>query len=141
MSVFLLTRNGGNDVIRRVAERTLPAAAPDRQRGDGPGLPCRGYAHSTAGRYQGHSNRAQPYPGDEATREAVRLFHREAQTIARLNHPHILPLFDFDEASSDGSTPTHMVMPVCLEGPLAALLRQLHHPGALMPHGVVHPAR
>src|SRR5260370_37873512 len=84
---------------------------------------------------------AQPYPGDEATREAVRLFHREAQTIARLNHPHILPLFDFDEASSDGSTPTHMVMPVCLEGPLAALLRQLHHPGALMPHGVVHPAR
>jgi eukaryotic-like serine/threonine-protein kinase len=39
-----------------------------------------------------------PYPDDEATRDAVRLFHREAQTIAKLNHPHILPLFDFDSA-------------------------------------------
>src|SRR5579863_10635352 len=56
---------------------------------------------------------------DEATNDAVRLFQREAQTIANLNHPHILPLFDFDEASSDGSTPTYMVMPFCPEGSLA----------------------
>ena len=65
-----------------------------------------------------------PYPDDESTRDAVRLFHREAQTIARLNHPHILPLFDFDEASSDGSTPTYMVMPYCPEGSLGEWLRQ-----------------
>jgi serine/threonine protein kinase len=57
-----------------------------------------------------------PYHGDEATNDAARLFQREAQTIAKLNHPHILPLFDFDEASSDGSTPTYMVMPFCPEG-------------------------
>jgi eukaryotic-like serine/threonine-protein kinase len=80
---------------------------------------------------------AQPYPGDETTREAVRLFHREAQTIARLNHPHILPLFDFDEASSDGSTPTYMVMPFCPEGSLAEWLRQRKDQGALAPQDVV----
>ncbi len=65
-----------------------------------------------------------PYPDEESTRDAVRLFHREAQTIARLNHPHILPLFDFDEASSDGSTPTYMVMPYCPEGSFGEWLRQ-----------------
>src|SRR5260221_12553753 len=59
---------------------------------------------------------AQPYPGDEATREAVRLFHREAQTIARLNHPHILPRFDFDEASPDRTTPHHTGMPCGARG-------------------------
>src|SRR5215469_3624617 len=79
----------------------------------------------------------QPYPDDEATRDAVRLFHREAQMIARLNHPHILPLFDFDEASSDGSTPTYMVMPFCPEGSLAEWLRQRKDQGALASQDVV----
>src|SRR5260370_21556811 len=86
---------------------------------------------------------AQPYSGDEATREAVRLFHREAQTIARLNHPHILPLFDFDEASSDGTTPTYMAMPVCPQGSLAEWLRQRTAQGAPGPPCVgqlLHPA-
>ena len=82
---------------------------------------------------------AQPYPDDDATRDAVRLFHREAQTIARLNHPHILPLFDFDEASSDGSSPTYMVMPFCPEGSLAEWLRQRKDQGLgpLAPQTVV----
>src|SRR5260370_20596179 len=79
---------------------------------------------------------AQLYPGDEATREAVRLLHRQAQTIARLNPPHILPLFDFDEASSDGSTPTYMVMPFCPEGSLTEWLRQRKHQGAPAPQDV-----
>jgi len=60
-----------------------------------------------------------PYPDNEASRNAVRLFRREAQAIAKLNHPHILPLFDFDEANADGSTPTYMVMPFCPEGSFA----------------------
>lgn len=77
-----------------------------------------------------------PYPDDEATRDAVRLFYREAQTIARLNHPHILPLFDFDEASSDGSTPTYMVMPYCPEGSFAQWLRQRKDRGLLAPQDV-----
>ncbi len=78
-----------------------------------------------------------PYAGDEATKNAVRLFHREAQTIAKLNHPHILPLFDFEEASSDGSTPTYMVMPFCPEGSFAEWLRQHKDRGLLAPQDVV----
>ena len=78
-----------------------------------------------------------PYAGDEATKNAVRLFHREAQTIAKLNHPHILPLFDFEEASSDGSTPTYMVMPFCPEGSFAEWLRQHKDQGLLAPQDVV----
>ena len=77
------------------------------------------------------------YPDDEITRDAVRLFHREAQTIAKLNHPHILPLFDFDEASSDGSAPTYMVMPFCPEGSFAEWLRQRKGRGLLAPQDVV----
>jgi eukaryotic-like serine/threonine-protein kinase len=78
-----------------------------------------------------------PYPGDEAAQDAVRLFHREAQTIARLNHPHILPLFDFDEASQDGSTPTYMVMPYCPEGSFDGWLQQRRERGLLAPRDVV----
>jgi serine/threonine protein kinase len=54
----------------------------------------------------------------------VRLFHREAQIIARFNHPHILPLFDFDKASADGSSPTYMAMPYCPDGSCADWLRR-----------------
>lgn len=78
-----------------------------------------------------------PYPGDEAAQDAIRLFHREAQTIARLNHPHILPLFDFDEGSSDGSTPMYMVMPYCPEGSFADWLQQRRERGLLAPRVVV----
>lgn len=67
---------------------------------------------------------ANLYPDDEATTDAVRLFQREAQIIARFNHPHILPLFDFDKASSDGSSPTYMVMPYCPDGSFADWLRR-----------------
>ncbi len=34
------------------------------------------------------------YPNVNATSEAARLFQREMKTIAQLDHPHILPLFD-----------------------------------------------
>jgi serine/threonine protein kinase len=82
-----------------------------------------------------------PYPGDDATKDAVRLFHREAQTIAKLNHPHILPLFDFDEASSDGSTPTYMVMPFCQEGSFSDWLKQHRDRGLLAPQDIVQLVR
>src|SRR5947209_7488876 len=82
-----------------------------------------------------------PYPDDNATKDAVRLFHREAQTIAKLNHPHILPLFDYDEASSDGSSPTYMVMPVCPEGSFADWLKQHEDLGLLPPQEVVQLVR
>src|SRR5712691_2255224 len=82
-----------------------------------------------------------PYSGDERSLEAVRLFHREAQTIAKLNHPHILPLFDFDEASSDGSTPTYMVMPFCPEGSFSDWLKQRRNRGLLAPQDIVQLVR
>ena len=60
------------------------------------------------------------YPDPDATR----LFLREARAIAMLDHPHILPLFDFGEATIHGTTLTYMVMPFCQEGTLAAWMQQ-----------------
>ena len=60
------------------------------------------------------------YPDPDATR----LFLREARAIAILNHPHILPLFDFGEATIHGLTLTYMVMPFCKDDTLAAWMLQ-----------------
>ena len=56
--------------------------------------------------------------------DATRLFQREARAIANLNHPHILPLFDFGEATIHGTTLTYMVMPFCTEGTLVAWMQR-----------------
>ncbi|MBI3361426.1 MAG: serine/threonine protein kinase [Chloroflexi bacterium] len=47
----------------------------------------------------------------------VKRFHQEAKVIAKLQHPHILPVFDFGEA--DGYT--YIVMPLVEYGTLAGL--------------------
>lgn len=65
-----------------------------------------------------------PYPDSDAARDAARLFQREAKAIAALEHPNILPLYDFGEEIRDGMTITYMVMPFCTEGSLASWLRQ-----------------
>jgi serine/threonine protein kinase len=72
------------------------------------------------------------YPDPDATR----LFQREARAIAMFNHPHILPLFDFGEATIHGTTLTYMVMPFCQEGTLAAWMQQHRHTALLSPHDV-----
>ncbi len=59
-----------------------------------------------------------------AAANAARLFQREAKAIAALEHPNILPLYDFGEEVSDGSTISYMVMPYCADGSLAGWLRQ-----------------
>src|SRR6266700_1434190 len=64
------------------------------------------------------------YPDSTAAKEAARLFQREAKAIAALEHPNILPLYDFGEEIRDGMTVTYMVMPYCTEGSLASWLRQ-----------------
>ncbi len=80
------------------------------------------------------------YP-DDTSQDVMRLFLREARTIARLNHPHILPLFDFDEAHAGGSSPTYMVMPFCEEGSFADWLRQRKDQGLLPPRDVAELVR
>src|SRR5229473_1056926 len=65
-----------------------------------------------------------PYPGSDSGKDAARLFQREARAIAALEHPNILPLYDFGEETRDGKTITYMVMPYCTEGTLASWLHQ-----------------
>ncbi len=65
-----------------------------------------------------------PYPDSTAAKDAARLFQREARAIAALEHPNILPLYDFGEETRDGKTITYMVMPYCTEGTLASWLHQ-----------------
>ena len=64
------------------------------------------------------------YPGADAAKDAARLFQREAKAIAALEHPNILPLYDFGEETHDDIMMSYMVMPFCSEGSLATWLRQ-----------------
>ncbi|HZT99453.1 MAG TPA: protein kinase [Ktedonobacteraceae bacterium] len=63
-------------------------------------------------------------PTSEVAKEAARLFQREALMVAKLNHPNILPLFDFGETVVSGVTISYLVTPFCSEGSLTAWLRQ-----------------
>src|SRR5579884_1542528 len=60
--------------------------------------------------------------GERAT-DAARLFQREAKAIAALEHPNILPLYDFGEETRDGMAITYMVMPYCADGSLESWQR------------------
>src|SRR5713101_6146767 len=72
-----------------------------------------------------------PYPDSTAAKDAARLFQREARAIAALEHPNILPLYDFGEETRDGKTITYMVMPYSTEGTLASWLHQRGSSGRL----------
>src|SRR5712691_11067325 len=63
------------------------------------------------------------YPDDDAAEEAVRLFLREMQAVAQLEHPNILPVYDSGEESIDDLTLMFMVMPFREDGSLADWLR------------------
>ncbi len=65
-----------------------------------------------------------PYPDSPAAADAARLFEREAKAIAALEHPNILPLYDFGEEINDDVTLSYMVMPYCADGSLGTWLRQ-----------------
>ncbi|MGZ3610043.1 MAG: protein kinase domain-containing protein [Ktedonobacteraceae bacterium] len=77
-------------------------------------------------------------PDSTAAKEAARLFQREAKAIAALEHPNILPLYDFGEEIRDGNTVTYMVMPYCTEGSLATWLRQRNSVSPLTLQDVAH---
>jgi serine/threonine protein kinase len=67
---------------------------------------------------------AAPYPNSETAKESARLFQREVRAIAMLDHPHILPLFDYGEENMKGTVLTYMVMPYRVEGSLSTWLQQ-----------------
>jgi len=73
------------------------------------------------------------YPQSESTKEADRLFEREAKAIARLDHPHILPLYAYGEETLHDTLLTYMVMPYRKEGTLANWLRQRSRATPLSP--------
>ncbi len=81
---------------------------------------------------------ASPYPDANATREAARLFQREMRAITRLDHPHILPLYDFGEETVNKAALTYMVMPYRTEGSLADWLQQRSRSELLSPQIVAH---
>ena len=62
--------------------------------------------------------RTEMRPDADRTEEAIRLFRREAKAIAKLDHPHILPLFDYGEEHLKNITLIYLVMPYRQEGSL-----------------------
>jgi len=79
-----------------------------------------------------------PYLDSDSARDATRLFQREARAIAALEHPNILPLYDFGEETLEDTTITYMVMPFCAEGSLASWLRQRGNPPRLSVQDITH---
>src|SRR6266851_1847962 len=68
---------------------------------------------------------ASSYPNSVAAQDVIRLFQREARAIAALEHPNILPLYDFgEEEHLQSMTLTYMVMPYCQDGSLAEWLQR-----------------
>src|SRR2546423_1554070 len=69
---------------------------------------------------------ASSFPTSDTARDAARLFLREAKSIAALEHPNILPLYDFgEEEQLQNMTLTYMVMPYCQDRSLAEWRKQL----------------
>lgn len=82
-----------------------------------------------------------PYPNSSSAKEAERLFRREVRAIAMLDHPYILPLFDYGEQTMEDTSLTYMVMPYCKEGSLSTWLRQHSNGQMLSLREVVHIIR
>ncbi len=81
---------------------------------------------------------ATPYPNSETARESARLFQREVRAIAMLDHPYILPLFDYGEQDMEATVLTYMVMPYRREGSLSTWLRQRGERQPLTPQEIAH---
>ncbi len=81
------------------------------------------------------------YPDAETARMATRLFQREAQAIARLDHPHILPLYDYGEQKIHDSVLTYLVMPYRPDGSLAQWLQHNNRAASLSLEDIAHFVR
>jgi serine/threonine protein kinase len=78
------------------------------------------------------------YPDRDRAGDAARLFQREAKAIAALEHPNILPLYDFGEEALEDLTITYMVMPFCPDGSLTTWVKQRSESTGLQPHDIAH---
>ena len=76
------------------------------------------------------------YPNEHATKDAARLFQREMKAIAALDHPHVLPLYDYGETNIDKSLIAYMVIPYRSEGSLDDWLQQRGTSDPLSPEEV-----
>ncbi len=78
------------------------------------------------------------YATAEEVQDSVRLLRGEANAVAMLDHPHILPLYECGEQDLNGIPCTYLVMPYRPEGSLADVLQRLSEPKRLLPSHVVH---
>ncbi len=69
---------------------------------------------------------------------ATHVFLRKAMTIAKLDHPHILPLSDYGEIQVNGIQFYYLVMPLCPEGTLATWLENRGDSIQLSPQDVAY---
>jgi serine/threonine protein kinase len=74
-----------------------------------------------------------PHFHPQAAQKALLLFQRETQVLARINHPRILPFFDYGPVKVNGNAYISFVMPLCPQGSLAAWLRQRGKPPTFSP--------
>lgn len=81
---------------------------------------------------------ASAYPSTDSTKEAARLFQREVKAISGLDHPHILPLFDYGEEKVNEAVLTYMVMPYRQENSLATWLEKRGDSALLSSRDVAH---
>lgn len=82
---------------------------------------------------------ARDVSSDSSTsREAERLFEREMKTISLLDHPHILPIFDYGTEQIDMDARTYLVMPYRPEGSLRDWLLQQESTTLLNPYKIIH---
>ena len=79
-----------------------------------------------------------PYPDAQASQGAARLFQREAKAIVKLDHPHILPLYDYGEERLGNTTLIYLVMPYRQEGSLSDWLKLRGQAGLLAPQEIAH---
>jgi serine/threonine protein kinase len=63
-------------------------------------------------------NEPDSYPHAGTPQDDIRLFEREMKAITALDHPNILPLYDFGEENINHAVFTYMVMPFRSEGSL-----------------------